>query len=64
LDFPLPQWTPKRYKIKFINANARWYISELRVVEENPESANLGTPNPDESPIPAATPTPKPTQGP
>ncbi|MDD4311493.1 MAG: hypothetical protein PHW41_03335 [Eubacteriales bacterium] len=63
-DFPLPEWTPKRYKIKFINANARWYISELTLVEENPDGSVLGTPDPNESPIPAATPTPKPTVAP
>ncbi|NLI54276.1 MAG: hypothetical protein GX417_08100 [Clostridiales bacterium] len=63
-DFPLPQWTPRRYKIKFLNANSRWYISELTVLEENPDSSNLGTPDPNESPIPAATPTQKPTDAP
>ncbi len=63
-DFPLPQWTPRRYKIKFLNANSRWYISELTVLEENPDSSSLGTPDPNESPIPAATPTPKPTDAP
>lgn len=63
-DYPLPAWTPKRYKIKFINANARWYISELTVLEENPDTSNLGTPDPNASAIPAATPTPKPTDAP
>ena len=64
LDFPLPEWAPKRYQIKFINANARWYISELTLLEENPDSDSLGTPDPNLSPIPAATPTPKPTEAP
>ena len=63
-DFPLPEWTPKRYKIKFINTNARWYISEITLLSENPDSSDLGTPDPNESPIPAATPTPKPTEAP
>lgn len=63
-DFTLPAWTPKRYKIKFLNANARWYISEISILEENPDSSNLGTPDPNETPIPAATPTPKPTDAP
>ena len=63
-DFPLPEWTPKRYKIKFINVKSRWYVSELTLLEENPDSSNLGTPDPNESPIPAATPTPKPTEAP
>ena len=44
--------------------NARWYISELTLLEENPDIANLGTPDPNESPVPAATPTPKPTDAP
>ena len=63
-DFPPPEWTPVRYKITFINSNARWYISELSVLEENPDSSNLRTPDPNLSPIPAATPTPKPTDAP
>ena len=63
-DYPPPKWTPVRYQITFINANARWYISELKVLEENPDLSNLGTPDPNESPIPAATPTPKPTDAP
>lgn len=63
-DFPLPQWTPKRYKIRFINTNARWYVSELTVLEENPDTDNLGTPDPNESPVPAATPTSKPSVSP
>ena len=63
-DFPLPESTPKRYKIKFINTNARWYISEITLLSENPDSSDLGTPDPNESPIPAATPTPKPTEAP
>jgi hypothetical protein len=63
-DYPMPEWTPKRYKIKFINTNARWYISEIVLLEENPDSANLGTPDPNMTPILAATPTPKPTEAP
>lgn len=63
-DFPPPAWTPVRYKISFINSNARWYISDLSVVEENPDSSDLGTPDPNLSPLPAATPTPKPTDAP
>jgi hypothetical protein len=63
-DYPLPEWTPKRYKIKFINANARWYVSELTLIEENPDTSDFATPDPNMSPIPAATPTPKPTEAP
>ena len=63
-DYGAPLWTPARYRIRFINTNGRWYISELKVLEENPDAETLGTPNPNESPIPAATPTPKPTDEP
>jgi len=63
-DYPPPEWMPVRYKITFINTNARWYISELTVLEENPDQSNLGTPDMNQSPIPAATPTPKPTDAP
>jgi len=63
-DYPVPSWTSVRYRIKFINSNTRWYISELTVLEENPNEDSLGTPDPNESPIPAATPTPKPTDEP
>lgn len=63
-DFPPPEWRPVRYQITFINANARWYISALEVLDENPDLSELGTPNPEVSPIPAATPTPKPTDAP
>ena len=63
-DYPPPAWTPVRYKITFINTNARWYISDVTVLEENPDLSNLGTPDLNQSPIPAATPTPKPTDAP
>lgn len=63
-DYPPPDWTPVRYQITFINTNARWYISELKVLDENPDLSKLGTPDPEASPIPAATPTPKPTDAP
>lgn len=63
-DYPPPDWTPRRYKITFLNSNTRWYISDLTVLEENPDDSDLGTPDPNESPIPAATPTPKPTDEP
>lgn len=63
-DYPLPQWTPVRYRISFINSNERWYISGVEVLEENPEQEALGTPDPNQSPIPAATPTPAVTEAP
>lgn len=63
-DFDVPEWQDVRYRIRFINSNGRWYISELTVLEENPRDEKLGTPDPNQSPIPAATPTPKPTEEP
>lgn len=63
-DYPVPQWTPKEYEIRFLNNNGRWYINELQVLQENPKTATGGTPNPNLSPIPAATPTPAPTDAP
>lgn len=63
-DFPVPEWTAARYRIKFINVDSRWYISELTELEENPPETDLGTPDPNETPVMAATPTPKPTDAP
>ncbi len=60
-DFPLPRWTPVRYKIHFVNDGTRWYITELELVEENPDVGALNTPDPAMSPRPMATPTPTPT---
>ncbi len=63
-DYPLPEWTPVRYRISFLNSNERWYISSVEVLTENPDQAPLGTPDPNQSPIPAATPTPAITEAP
>lgn len=60
----LPSWPNARYRIRFINVNSRWYISELSVDEQNPAPKQLGTPDLNLSPIPAATPTPKLTEAP
>lgn len=60
-DYGVPAWTPARCRIRFINANGRWYISEIDVLEEYPDAEALGTPDPNQPPVPAATPTPKPT---
>ena len=57
-DYPPPTWTPVRYRIGFLNVNERWYINSIDVVEENPSQDDLGTPDPNLTPIPAATPTP------
>ncbi len=62
--YPVPEWTPARYKIDFISANGRWYINSMELLEENPASAPIRTPDPNQSPIPAATPTVAPTDAP
>ncbi len=63
-DYPVKEWTPVRYKIRFINSNERWFISGLEVLEENPAQEERGTPDPNVSPVPAATPTPAATEAP
>ncbi len=57
--YPLPEWTCARYKIRFLNDNGRWYISSLELVEADPETKAQGTPDPNQSPRPMATPTPQ-----
>lgn len=63
-NYPLPAWTPREYRIDFVNGDGRWFINGLTVLTENPEIEGLGTPDPNRSPIPAATPTPAPTDPP
>ena len=58
-DYPLPEWPTARYKVRFLNNDGRWYISDMELVELNPKTKELGTPDPNMSPIPMATPTPK-----
>ena len=60
-DYPIPAWTPARYKLHFVNNGTRWFISEMELVAENPDTAPLATPDPNQSAIPMATPTPVPT---
>lgn len=60
-DYPVPAWTPARYKLHFFNNGTRWYISDIELVEERPKTAPLNTPDPNRSPRPMATPTPVPT---
>ena len=62
--YPIPPWTPVRYRIDLINNESRWFISGVTVIEENPKQKAEGTPDPNQSPIPAATPTPAPTDPP
>lgn len=57
--YPLPAWQSARYKIRFLNDEGRWYISALELVESDPKVKQQGTPDPNMSPIPMATPTPE-----
>ena len=59
-DHPLPAWPVRRYRIRFVNTGARWYISALELVEEDPQVEPLRTPDPNMTPLPMATPTPTP----
>ena len=59
VDYPLPQRPAARYKVRFLNKEGRWFISEMVLVETDPRTKLLGTPDPNRSPIPMATPTPK-----
>ena len=63
-NYPLPPWTPARYRIHFTVADSRWYITDLELVELNPEEAKLNTPDPNLTPRPMATPTPLATDEP
>ncbi|MDO4572424.1 MAG: hypothetical protein Q4C13_03580 [Clostridia bacterium] len=58
-DYPLPAWQSARYRIRFLNDGGRWYISALELVQTDPETRPEGTPDPNMSPIPMATPTPE-----
>lgn len=62
--YPVPQWTPVKYEIRFIQSDGRWFINELVKVEDNPADEVMGTPDPNKTPIPAATPTITPTEAP
>ena len=63
-SYPVPGWTSARYKIHFLNDDGRWYISSLELLETDPETKSQGTPDPNMSPVPMATPTPKTTDAP
>ena len=44
-DAALPAWTPAKYAIKLRKISGRWYISDMILLEENPEEAPLPTPD-------------------
>jgi len=59
-DYPLPAWETSRIKLHFVNTGERWYISELEVLETNPDAAALRTPDMSKAILPMASPTPSP----
>lgn len=42
---PFQEWIPARYRISFVRQGARWYISALTLIEENPPEKQLPTPD-------------------
>lgn len=44
-DTALPPWTPCRYTVKLRRIDGRWFISNLLLLEENPEQAPRPTPD-------------------
>lgn len=59
-DYPLPEWETARMKLHFVNTGERWYVSELELLETNPDAAALRTPDLSQKVLPMATPTPSP----
>ena len=59
-DYPLPEWQGGRYEIDFVNDGERWYISELKLLDADPQEKPLNTPDLSKSILPMATPTPTP----
>lgn len=59
-DYPMPEWQGGRYEIDFVNDGERWYISDLKLLDEDPQEKPLNTPDLSKSILPMATPTPSP----
>ena len=59
-DYPMPEWHGGRYEIDFVNDGERWYISNLKLLDEDPQEKPLNTPDLSKSILPMATPTPSP----
>lgn len=59
-DYPMPEWHGGRYEIDFVNDGERWYISDLKLLDEDPQEKPLNTPDLSKSILPMATPTPSP----
>ncbi len=57
-DYPLPEWQGGKYEIDFVNDGERWFISDLKLLDEDPQEKPLNTPDLSKSILPMATPTP------
>ncbi|MEG1548231.1 MAG: hypothetical protein RR232_07065 [Clostridia bacterium] len=44
-DAKLPEWKTTRYDIVFKRIDSRWYIDELKLIDENPTPRPKGTPD-------------------
>ncbi len=61
-EFPLPDWEPGRYAVRFIKHEGRWYIYQMQLLDAAPTLAPLPTYDPSMTPIPWPTATPEVTQ--
>lgn len=59
-DYPLPAWETARLKLHYINTGERWFVSEIEVMETEPDAAALRTPDLSQTVLPMASPTPSP----
>lgn len=53
--YPLPEWQAGRYLLRFWIKNGRWYIYQMQLLEAAPSDEPRNTPDPNKTPIPAAT---------
>lgn len=61
--YPPPEWESGRYRLHFINANGRWLIQQVELLEASPSEEPLRTPDMRMTPRPAHT-TPPPSTTP
>lgn len=56
--YPLPEWEGGRYLLRFWIKDGRWYIYQMQLLEAASGEEPRNTPDPNRTPIPAATLTP------
>ena len=54
-----PPWAPLKYRITATKQNGKWLISSITVLDVNPKEQAAASPDPNASPLPMATATPK-----